>query len=106
LASALAGVSHAQTLSLDWWTTDGGGVFIVTGTVGQPDAGVMSRGGYTLVGGFWGVPLALPELPRLEIRCFTLVVTVSWLRPADGFVLDETATLAGSPIPWTQVAFP
>lgn len=23
-------------------------------TVGQPDAGVLSGGGYTLVGGFWG----------------------------------------------------
>ena len=55
---------------------------------------------------FWGLPLALPELPRLEIHCLNRLVTVSWLRPAEGFLLDETATLAGSPIPWTQVASP
>lgn len=31
-----------------------GGVFRVSGTVGQPDAGDLSGGGYQLTGGFWG----------------------------------------------------
>ncbi len=46
---------------LNWWTVDGGGSqsnhagFILIGTIGQPDAGVlMSGGNYTLAGGFWG----------------------------------------------------
>ena len=46
---------------LAWWTVDGGGAAFSTnggytlgGTLGQPDAGVMSGGGYTLAGGFWG----------------------------------------------------
>jgi hypothetical protein len=40
--------------SLDWWTVDGGGgqstgsVFTVTGTIGQPDAGVMTGGNFPL----------------------------------------------------------
>jgi hypothetical protein len=45
---------------LSWWTVDGGGYtfssgggFQVGGTVGQPDAGVLSSGGYVLDGGFW-----------------------------------------------------
>ena len=39
----------AQNFSLDWWTMDGGGgtstggVYSVTGTVGQPDAGPMAQ---------------------------------------------------------------
>ena len=46
---------------LSWWTVDGGGYTVSTGggyelggTIGQPDAGAMIGGAYTLVGGFWG----------------------------------------------------
>ncbi len=47
---------------LSWWTVDGGGhtfststdgAFSLGGTIGQPDAGQLTGGGYTLVGGFW-----------------------------------------------------
>jgi hypothetical protein len=67
---------------LSWWTADGGGYthssgggYELGGTVGQPDAGVLQGGGYTLGGGFWhgGViaggthrvylPLALRQAP-------------------------------------------
>lgn len=54
-------VSLAQTgYDLSWWTVDGGGAILSTGggyrlsgTAGQPDAGVLTGGGYTLGGGFW-----------------------------------------------------
>jgi hypothetical protein len=45
---------------LSWWTTDGGamwsegGGFTLGGTIGQPDAGVLTGGSYSLSGGFWG----------------------------------------------------
>jgi hypothetical protein len=46
---------------LTWWTVDGGGYTFSTGggytlggTVGQPDAGALTSGDYTLGGGFWG----------------------------------------------------
>jgi hypothetical protein len=46
---------------LMWSTIDGGGYMFSTGggyslggTMGQPDAGALSGGGYTLIGGFWG----------------------------------------------------
>ncbi len=41
------------------WTVDGGGGtssnerFTLNGTIGQPDAGVLSGGGYAIKGGFW-----------------------------------------------------
>ena len=31
-----------------------GGAYTLGGTVGQPDAGVLSGGDYILSGGFWG----------------------------------------------------
>jgi hypothetical protein len=58
--------SQAQSgggYDLTWSTIDGGGAtpggstggaYALGGTIGQPDAGVMSGGSYTLVGGFWG----------------------------------------------------
>ncbi len=47
---------------LTGWTVDGGGgrwasaneQYVLNGTVGQPDAGVLGNGDYTLGGGFWG----------------------------------------------------
>jgi hypothetical protein len=47
--------------TIDWWTIDGGGAMWTTGgdyelsgTIGQPDAGVVMTGGdYALAGGFW-----------------------------------------------------
>lgn len=53
--------------SLTWSTVDGGGemystggAYTLGGTVGQPDAGVLEGGDYSLVGGFWGGALAVP----------------------------------------------
>ncbi len=45
---------------LSWNSIDGGGgtssggPYQLGGTIGQPDAGVMHGGSFTLVGGFWG----------------------------------------------------
>lgn len=54
---------------LSWATVDGGGgtvstggAYSLVGTVGQPDAGLLTGGPYALGGGFWGggaVPVAL-----------------------------------------------
>jgi hypothetical protein len=77
LALILAGVVLAAPLAFDlsWWTVDGGGGTFSTGgdytlggTIGQPDAGVMQGGDYTLWGGLWGggeltTPLSFVYLP-------------------------------------------
>ena len=109
---AAATWSAQAQYSIDWWSIDGGGgqstggVFSVTGTIGQPDAGVMSGGNFTLQGGFWGVVAAIqtPGAPLLSITQVNGVVTVSWATPADGWLLDRTLTLSGTPIPWNLVS--
>lgn len=52
----------AADFDVNWWTVDGGGAMFSTGgnfelggTIGQPDAGLMSGGNFELLGGFWGV---------------------------------------------------
>jgi len=58
-ATALACLA-GEPFDLSWNTIDGGGVmrssggsFVLSGTIGQPDAGVMSGGPFELTGGFW-----------------------------------------------------
>jgi len=69
----LASVALAQSgdgYSLFWWTVDNGGAtfanggdYSLGGTTGQPDAGVLSGGSYTLGGGFWvGLEAAAPPV--------------------------------------------
>lgn len=62
LLLVLARAAVAQSGSgyaLSWWIVDGGGGvslggdFVLSGSAGQPDAGVLSNGGLTLCGGFW-----------------------------------------------------
>jgi len=58
LALAVA-VARSSDYDLTWHTIDGGGgtsaggAYVLSGTIGQPDAGVMSGGEFVLSGGFW-----------------------------------------------------
>lgn len=84
--------------SIDWFTIDGGGgttgdgVYEVTGTVGQPDAGNVTVGDSIIEGGYWSEPEAVQEAgaPRLTIeRLSASSARISWPAPANGFVLQE-----------------
>lgn len=112
-ALLLTAFCGAQNFSVDWFSIDGGGgssaggSFSLSGTVGQPDAGRMSGGIYTLEGGFWGIATAVqtPGAPLLTIRTTsTNTVVVSWPSPSTGFSLFRNTDLnttnwvtAGSP---------
>src|SRR6266480_7057323 len=95
----------AQSYAVDWFTIDGGGgtstggVFSVSGTIGQPDAGKMSGGNFTLDGGFWGIIAAVQTAgaPLLRIaRTITNTVLVAWPVSGTVFTLQQNAVL-GSP---------
>ena len=101
----------AQTYAIDWFTIDGGGgkstggVYSVSGTVGQPDAGKMSGGSYTIDGGFWGIIAAVqtPGAPLLSIaRTTTNTVAVYWPSPAAGFLLQQNTNSIAS-VNWSNV---
>jgi hypothetical protein len=97
--------------SIDWSTIDGGGgtstggVYCVSGTIGQPDAGTMSGGNYTLAGGFWGVIAAVqtPGAPLLSIfRTTTNTMAVSWPSPSSGWKLQQNTNSVSS-VNWSNV---
>ena len=85
---------HAQSYSIDWFTIDGGGgtstggVYSVSGTIGQPDAGTMSGGNSSIDGGFWSIIAAVqtPGAPLLTVTLFGANAIVSWPSPSTGFV--------------------
>lgn len=96
--------------SLDWSTMDSGGgtstggVYAVTGTIGQPDAGTMTGGPFELLGGFWGavIPVQQEGAPTLSISQGGPNVTLSWMPNTPGFVLQELNTLTLAPGGWAN----
>lgn len=96
-------LSALAQYSIDWFTIDGGGgtstggVYTISGTIGQPDAGpTMTNGQYALTGGFWALPQALQTegAPTLKIVPATLGnATISWTPPLTNWVLQENLNL-------------
>jgi len=101
---SITAVALAQ-YSIDWQTIDGGGgtstggVYSVSGTIGQPDAGTMSGGNFSLTGGFWSLLsiVQTPGSPLLNIS-FTSTNTamVSWPSAATGFNLQQNTNGIGT----------
>ena len=108
---ALATRALAQSYSIDWFTIDGGGgtstsgVFSVSGTIGQPDAGgPMSGGQFSLIGGFWSLyAVQTSGAPLLSIaKTTTNTVAVFWPSPSTGYVLQQNTNSVAS-VNWSNV---
>lgn len=79
----------SENYNLSWFTIDGGGgtssggVYVLSGTIGQPDAGQLSGGDYSLVGGFWSARwmcvVDMPDLARF---------VEEWLMSGTGLAAD------------------
>jgi hypothetical protein len=101
----------AQTYSVDWYKIAGGGgtstggVYSVSGTIGQHDAGgPLTGGSYSLTGGFWSLISVVQTagLPNLTITHAGNSVIVSW--PDTGnYTLQQNSNLAGGS--WTSSVY-
>ncbi|MDB6110871.1 MAG: hypothetical protein JWR69_2621 [Pedosphaera sp.] len=111
-AACVPGLAHAQSYNMDWFTVDGGGgtsiggAFSISGTIGQPDAGVLSGGGFTVEGGFWsGISVIQSSgAPILSIQLVGSSAILSWPVGVAGFSLEETATPGNGP--WSPTPQP
>ncbi len=92
-----------QSYSIDWFKISGGGgtstggVYAVSGTMGQPDGGTaMSGGNYSLTGGFWSIIAVeqTPGAPALSITHSGNSVVVSWPYPSTGWTLQQNNNLS------------
>jgi len=85
----LGAVAYAQVgggFDLSWNTVDGGGgtfstggPYSVGGTIGQPDAGSMQNGQWSVQGGFWAAALSTPTpIPTSTPASNTLIGHVTY----------------------------
>jgi hypothetical protein len=103
LVSAVA--ARAQAFSIDWSSLDGGGggtsaggLYSLSGTIGQADANQepMIGGPFSLAGGFWSIfAVQTAGAPRLTITSNPqlLTSTISWPSSAAGFTLRQNTDL-------------
>ena len=77
-------------------STSTGGVYSVSGTIGQPDAsGAMTGGGYSLTGGFWSIyAVQTAGAPLLTITYAGNQAIVSWPSSVTGWTLQTNNNLA------------
>src|SRR5437870_2462332 len=96
-------VLHAQSYSIDWYKIAGGGgtstggVYSVSGTIGQHDAGgPMTGGNFSLTGGFWALyAVQTVGAPTLSIKLTTTnTAQVYWTSPSTGFTLQVNTNVA------------
>ena len=100
-------IGGAQTYSVDWYKIAGGGgtstgsTYQVSGTIGQPDAGAMSGGSYSLTGGFWSLISVVQTAgaPTLCISHSGDTVTVYW-QDVSGWNLQQNGNLT-TPDSWS-----
>ncbi len=111
LLTLSAALARSQSYSIDWSTIDGGGgtstggVYSVSGTIGQPDASTtpMTNGQYSVTGGFWALPTAVQVTGAPMLMIVPAIpgnATISWSPNTAGYVLQQTAVL--SPSNWTN----
>lgn len=104
LQTALCIGAWAQNYSIDWHKIAGGGgtstggVYTVSGSIGQPDAtGAMSGGNYSITGGFWSLISAVQTAgaPTLYITHTGNTVTVYW-QNVGSWGLQQNVNLANT----------
>lgn len=99
----LATASRAQTYSIDWHKIAGGGgtstggVYSVSGTIGQPDASsAMNGGNFSVSGGFWSLSV-VQTVGAPALRIFLTNsnhAIIAWPAPSAGFRLQQNSTLS------------
>ena len=114
LSLLLPSLGFTQSYSVDWYKISGGGgtstggVYSVSGTIGQPDASsAMSGGNYSVTGGFWSLiqVIQTPGAPALFISHDGNVVMVYWQNVA-GWNLVQSGDLATPIANWSASSSP
>ena len=107
-------VGFAQQYSIDWYKIAGGGgtstggVYSVSGTIGQADASAPLTGGnFSVTGGFWSLVnvVQTPGAPTLNITRSGNTVTVYW-QDVSGWSLVQSSSVATPIANWSASSSP
>ena len=106
--------SQAQNYSVEWYEIAGGGgtstggVYSVSGTIGQHEAsGTLAGGNYSVTGGFWALinVVQTPGAPTLFISCGGNSVTVYW-QTVSVWNLIQSGNLTAPAANWSASSSP
>ena len=107
----LALTAAAQQYAVPWFKIAGGGamqstggVFALSGTIGQLDAGrvASTNDHYRLESGFWGIAVQQAGFPSLSVTQQSTNAVLSWITPETGFIVQFTTNLTPSTV-WTDL---
>jgi hypothetical protein len=101
LVLSIVTTTHAQSYSINWYKVSGGGgtstntQYVLSGTIGQHDAGgPMTGGNYSVTGGFWSLfAVQMPGAPLLTITYSGNKAIVSWSPSVTGWTLQTNSNL-------------
>lgn len=84
--------------------TSTGGIFSVSGTIGQPAAGNLAGGSFALQGGFWSSAVAVqtPGAPHLNLVRSGGNYVITWADTGAGFVLEVATALQTLNTTWNN----
>ena len=113
LALSVPAARAQADYAIDWWTVDGGGgvstggSYSLSGTVGQPDAGLLSGGNFALAGGFWGLfAVQTACAPYLWVaQTMTNTVCVWWQVSGTSWELQATTNLVSAGSAWNAYPY-
>jgi len=87
--------------------TSSGGSFVISGTIGQTDAGLAAGGAFAVAGGFWGGAYAVQSIGALFLSVAGAGSNTRFTWPdANGSFVLESANSLTAPITWTLVPNP
>lgn len=84
--------------------TSTGGIFSVSGTIGQPAAGNLAGGSFALQGGFWSSAEAVqtPGAPHLHLVRSGGNYILTWANTGAGFILEVATALQTLNTSWNN----
>ena len=112
LSTLITVTAHAQQYAMPWSKIAGGGtmqstggVYTLSGTIGQADAGrVAATNAYRIEGGFWAIAIQQLGYPALNITRSGTNALVTWITAETGFILQTSADMT-TPTAWSDTAF-
>jgi len=108
----LASLNAWSQYALSDYTLDSGGgtcardQYVLSGTIGQPDASEpMTGGSYSVMGGFWADAIVAIPRPLLSLTRSGANVIISWPATFSGYSLQTASDLKPGAL-WTPVSQP
>ncbi len=105
--------ASAQQYAVPWFKIAGGGatapstggVYTLSGTIGQVDAGrvASTNGAYRVESGYWAIAIQQLGYPQLSVTQVDTNAVLSWITAEPGMILQVTTNLTTPATTWNDL---